>query len=329
MTVLGSGSWGSALAQHLTKVGHEVTLWGRSAEVLEAIEREHRNPRYFPDLPLSPALRVERDLLKAVADRALVVFAVPSKALPEVAKAASAAIAPGAVLVSTTKGLAADSNKPMTDVLAEQLGNDSRIAVLSGPSFAREVMMGLPTAVTMAAHQIETAKRAAAFFHIDEFRVYTSTDVIGVEYGGVLKNVFALAVGIADGLGMGSNARAALLCRGLAEMQRFTLAMGGEQSSVTGLSGLGDLLLTATGDLSRNRQVGLRLGRGEKLADILGSMTQVSEAIWVAPKIVATAKERGISVPIMEEVNHILNDHSDAKQSLRRLLARAPSAEGI
>lgn len=339
VAVLGAGSWGTALAQHLDRVGHSVTLWGRDEAVLQAIETTHINPRYFPNLKLSESIAVERDLLLAVKGKPLVVFSVPSRAMESVATAAAAALGQETLLVSTAKGLADNSLQSMSEVLERAVGlgaavkgaavkeGGSKVAVLSGPSFAREVLEGLPTAVTMAAKQLSVAQEAAAFFHLDSFRVYTSTDVIGVEYGGILKNIIAVAVGVADGLGMGNNARAALITRGLLEMQRLTLALGGEQNTVTGLSGLGDLLLTATGDLSRNRQFGLRLGHGETLEQVMSSMTQVAEGVLVASKAVEVADQHGIAVPIMEEVSRIVSGASTAKDSVRRLLSRAPTAE--
>lgn len=327
VAVLGAGSWGTALAQHLDRVGHEVTIWGRDKEVLDSIAKSHRNPHYFPDLPLSEKIRAEPDLAKAVAGKSLIVFAVPSDAMHEVAKAAKSNIQKGAVLCSTAKGLEDGTLKPMSDVLTAEFGPDAKVCVLSGPSFAKEVLVGLPTAVTMAAKNLDIAAEGAAYFHIDHFRVYTTDDVIGVEFGGVVKNVIALAIGLVEGMGMGANARAALLTRGLLEMQRLTLALGGQPVTITGLSGLGDLFLTATGDLSRNRQVGLRLGRGEKLADILESLGQVAESVKATPKVAAIAKRFNVKTPIIEEVDKILTGESKVEDSVRRLLARAPATE--
>ncbi|MFN8390434.1 MAG: NAD(P)H-dependent glycerol-3-phosphate dehydrogenase [Bdellovibrionota bacterium] len=327
VAVLGAGSWGTALAHHLARVGHRTILWGRDPELLRVIGAEHRNPRYFPDLPLSPEITVEADILKAVRDADAVVFAVPSGVLHEVLKNAKPNLRADAILVSTAKGLEDQTLQPMSAVLRGELGDHAQIAVLSGPSFAREVILGLPTAVTIAARSLETASAAAAFFHIDYFRVYTSRDVVGVEFGGIVKNVIALACGVVEGVGMGANARAALITRGLLEMQRITLALGGEAVTVTGLSGLGDLLLTATGDLSRNRQVGLRLGKGEKLTDIVSHLGQVAEAVRVTPKVAELARRHNVKAPIIEEVDRILSGQSSAAESVRKLLSRAPVLE--
>lgn len=217
----------------------------------------------------------------------------------------------------------------MTDVLAESCGDPSRVTVLSGPSFAREVIQGLPTAVTIAGHEAAAVNLAAQTFHNDYFRVYTSSDVVGVEFGGVLKNVIALAVGVLDGMGAGLNARAALITRGLAEMQRLTVALGGDPRTTVGLSGLGDLLLTSTGDLSRNRQVGVRLGKGETLAAVLGSMDQVAEAVTATAKVYSLARKFDVRTPIIDEVNALLSGTSQASDSARRLLSKVPSPERI
>ena len=327
VAVLGAGSWGTALANHLVTAGHECTIWGRDRAVLETIKSEHRNKRYFPDLDLRPELAVSFELAEAIADADMVVFAVPAPALPEVLAKAKPAFTKETLVISTAKGLHEHTLEPMSTVLEKELGALVRVAVLSGPSFAREVLLGLPTAVTMAARTIETANAAAGYFQMDCFRVYTSLDVAGVEFGGVVKNVIALAAGVVEGMGMGSNARAALITRGLVEMQRLSIALGGAPNTTMGLSGLGDLFLTATGDLSRNRQVGLRLGRGEKLPDILSSLGQVAEAVKVAPKIAELARRHHVRTPIIEEVDKILAGTSRVEDSVRTLLSRTPGAE--
>ena len=327
VTVLGAGSWGTALAQHLCRVGHEVTIWGRDEAVLESIRSASINSRYFPDLKLNECIKAEPNLTAAVEGRKMIVFAVPSFSLRSVARAAHPAVSPAAILVSSAKGLEEETLHPMSEALGAEFGKNMKVAVLSGPSFAREVLLGLPTAVTMAASKLSLANEAATYFHHEYFRVYTSEDVLGVEFGGVIKNVIALAAGVVEGMGMGSNARAALITRGLMEMQRVVVALGGKPETAMGLSGLGDLLLTATGDLSRNRQVGLRLGKGEKLADILASLKQIAEGVRVTPKVVELVHRANVEAPILEETNRFLSGESKIEDSVRRLLSRAQKAE--
>lgn len=327
VSVLGAGSWGTALAQHLARIGRSVTLWGRDEKVLESIARERKNSRYFPDLALSERILVEHSLERAVAHSDLLAFAVPSSSLPDVARALKAHVSPNTILLSTAKGLESGTLKPMSTMLQEEFGSDAKVAVLSGPSFAREVILGLPTAVTMASRDKTVAHEAASYFHSDTFRVYTTQDVIGVEFGGAVKNVIALASGVVEGRGMGANARAALVTRGLHEMQRLAVALGGQPATIVGLSGLGDLFLTATGDLSRNRQVGLRLGKGEKLEDILGSLKQTAEAVLVTPKVVELGRRLNVETPIVDEINNILSGRSGVEECVKRLLSRAPTAE--
>jgi len=325
--VLGAGSWGTALAHHLANGPAQVVLWGRDKTVLRSIAEGNKNPHYFPDIPLSPKIKVSEDLTDALDSASLVVFAVPSAATREIAKLVSPALPNEAIIVSTAKGLEQATSSTMISVLAEELPAHQKLSVLAGPSFALEVVQGLPTAVTIAAQESSVAESAAEFFHHSAFRIYTSTDVIGVELGGIIKNVIALAAGIVDGVGMGNNARAALITRGIAEMQRLVVAFGGNRRTVAGLSGLGDLLLTATGDLSRNRQVGLRLGKGESLEQIVNSLGQVAEAVKTAPKLYNLAKNKQVSVPIIEQVNAILEEKVSIEEALSILLAREQKAE--
>jgi glycerol-3-phosphate dehydrogenase (NAD(P)+) len=327
VAVLGAGSWGTALAHHLCRAGHETLLWGRDIEVLESIAAAHVNPHYLPDLELHPALKTEREIGRALTGRDCIVFAVPSNSLHEVLLLAKSTITPDQLIISTAKGLEDGTLRPMSAVLEHELSATAGIAVLSGPSFAREVVLGRPTAVTMAARSVETAAKAASYFHMDYFRIYTSSDIVGVEYGGLLKNVIALACGVVEGMGMGENARAALLTRGLLEMQRLTQALGGEPATVTGLSGLGDLILTATGNLSRNRRVGLLLGQGQQLPEIIAGLGQVAEAVRVAPMAAELARRHQVRAPIIEEVDKILSGQSSVQESVRKLLSRAPAEE--
>jgi glycerol-3-phosphate dehydrogenase (NAD(P)+) len=321
-TVIGCGSWGTGLAHHLSIVGHDVVLTGNEPEVLRAVAETHENPKYFPGCKLSERIKTTENLAQALEGAKLTVFAVPSFAMRSLASAARGVLSDSAIVVSVAKGLEAKTLKTMSRVLEDELKKPSRIAVLSGPSFSLEVIKGLPTAVTVAAHAHDVAKKAGSFFHYGYFRVYTSTDVVGVELGGAIKNVIAVAAGVVDGLGMGNNARAALITRGIVEMQRLIVACGGNARTVGGLSGLGDLLLTATGDLSRNRRVGLRLGQGEKLEDIVNSLGQVAEAVGTTKEALELARQHGIQVPIIEQVDAILSGKSAVKDAVKALLAR-------
>lgn len=293
ITILGSGAWGTALASHLKNAGHEVSLWSHRSEI-----------------------PVEGDAI---------LFAIPSFAFRETCKKVE--IPDSALLISCTKGLEKDSNKKMSDILEEEFSTNKNIAVLSGPSFAKEVKNNLPTAVVIASRDEAVAKKAAELFHFDNFRVYTSTDLIGVELGGALKNVIALASGMSDGLGLGANARAALITRGLSELRRIVVASGGQAETVSGLSGLGDLLLTATGDLSRNRQVGLKLGKGESLDKILGDLGAVAEGVETAKKALSLARESKVEVPITKEVCAVIEGKKSAKEALESLLSREMKEE--
>ncbi|MCC6932744.1 MAG: NAD(P)-dependent glycerol-3-phosphate dehydrogenase [Deltaproteobacteria bacterium] len=326
VTVLGAGSWGTALANHLSHVGHEVTIWSPELDVLSQIEAEQKNDKYFPGLILKK-MTVERDIERSLAQAQLIVVSVPSFAYREVSEHLKKVKDREALIVSTGKGLEEESLSRLTEVIQHELSGYQRVVALSGPSFALEVLKGLPTAVVIAAADLEIAKEAATYFHHDYFRVYPSIDIIGVEIGGAIKNIIALAVGVVDGAGMGNNARAALVTRGLAEIQRLVVAMGGDKLTIVGLSGLGDLLLTSTGDLSRNRRAGLALGQGEKLSDVLTKIGQVVEGVQTAPKAKRLAEKYGVIMPIVDEMNKLLKGETTAKESIATLLARAPNVE--
>ncbi len=327
ITVLGAGSWGTVLAHHLVMSGHEVTLWGRDAQILREVTNESSNRRYLGEAKLAAPIKAAERVTDAVSGAELVVVAIPSSGVRALMTELRGKIQPATMMVSATKGLERETNKTMSEVIGEALGGHLRVAVLSGPSFAREVVRGLPTAVTMAAVDISVAEEAARCFHHEYFRVYTSHDVIGVEFGGAVKNVIAIAVGVIDGAGMGANARAALITRGLAEIQRVVEAVGGNPATVMGLSGLGDLLLTATGDLSRNRRVGLELAKGEKLDKILTRLDQVAEGVETTDKVLSIARKHQVSTPIVEQVAKLIAGKVTAKESISALLARAPKTE--
>ena len=272
IAVIGAGSWGTALALLLSRKGRDVMLWGHRPSHVEQLASERQNSHYLAGYHFPASLSLTADLAAAVAGREVVVMVVPSHCYREVFARLKDHLSPGTIVVSATKGIENDSLMTMISVMEEELGDNPsgiHLAVLSGPSFAREVAAEKPTAVTVAAKDLGVAQSVQRVFFTERFRVYASTDVIGVELGGPLKNVVAIAAGISDGLGFGTNARAALITRGLAEITRLAVKMGGNPLTMSGLAGLGDLVLTCTGDLSRNRSVGLKLGEGKTLDDIL------------------------------------------------------------
>lgn len=305
--VLGSGSFGTCLAV-LAAERHDVTLWARRPELAEAINRERRNPRYLSEIELPPSVRATADLEEALRGRELVICAVPSHGVREVMSAASAYIHPGAILVSTVKGIEVDTWLTMDEVLRQVLdpAHHPRLVFLSGPSFAKEVAARKATAVTLASHDETFAVSAQASLSCPWFRCYSHDDVLGVELGGALKNVIAIAVGMSDGLGLGQNARAGLMTRGLREITRLGVEMGANPLTFLGLAGMGDLILTCTGDLSRNRTVGLALGRGRSLDDILGEMDQIAEGVRTTYGACALAEKMGVEMPISETVRDVL-----------------------
>lgn len=306
--VVGAGAWGTTLANLLAANGHRVRLWVREPARAVAMARERRNARYLPDVQLADSVEPVADLAEAVLDAEVVVSATPSHAVREVMTRAAPHLRQDAVVVSASKGIENDTLLRMTEVLAAILPPRpaGRLAVLSGPSFALEVSRGVPTAVTVAARDQTVAETAREAFATPRFRVYTSSDVVGVELGGAVKNIVALATGIADGLEYGHNARAALITRGLVEISRLGMALGGERLTFTGLAGLGDLVLTCTGDLSRNRTVGFRLGRGEGLPEILADMRSVAEGVRTTRSVRALAERIDVEMPITEQVHEML-----------------------
>lgn len=325
--VLGGGSWGTALSRLLTANGRDVRLWVRDPALAATIEEGRENPRYLPGVRLDDRIRVTADLAGALDEAALIVSALPSHVVRTVMAGAAAHVDGEAVVVSAAKGIEEGSLKRMTEVLEEVLGRAGGLAVLSGPSFAAEVARGVPTAVTVAAQDPEVAESVCEAFFAPRFRVYTSDDVVGVELGGSIKNVVAIATGIADGLEYGSNARAALITRGLAEISRLGTALGGQRLTFMGLAGLGDLVLTCTGDLSRNRTVGLRLGRGEKLEAILEDMKQVAEGVRSTRSVRDLAARNGIEMPIVEQVHEMLYYAKSPQVVVEELMTRESKPE--
>jgi glycerol-3-phosphate dehydrogenase (NAD(P)+) len=327
--VLGAGSWGTALANLLAGKGVETVLWGRDAYVADTIRGEHRNPRHLTEVALDPRLGATTDLEQALGGAAFVVAVVPSHVMRPVMTDAAAHLEPAAVVVSASKGIEVETLETMDGVLGEVLpaAVAERATFLSGPSFALEVGLGHPTAVTVASRSAEAAALAQELFQTPVFRVYTTPDVRGVELGGALKNVIAIAAGVVDGLGFGHNTRAALITRGLAEITRLGVALGADPLTFMGLAGMGDLILTCTGALSRNRSVGVELGRGRALEEILAGMTEVAEGVRTTKSAHALAHRTGIEMPIVEEVYGILYEGHGARDAVERLMLREPKAE--
>lgn len=327
VAVVGAGSWGTALANLLATNGHKTVLWSRGDEVASLINRKHENTVYLPGIRLAPDLVATTELREAVFGADLVVMVVPSHAMRTTIAAASGFLGDTTVIVSASKGIEDESCKTMFDVIADETGVPDRIAVLSGPSFAAEVAAGQPTVVVAAATSQALAERVQEDFASLTLRVYSSTDVIGVEIGGVVKNIMAIATGVSDGLGFGHNARAATITRGLAEIMRLAVSLGARPETLAGLSGVGDLVLTCTGDLSRNRQLGIRIGRGEKVGDILAGMRMVAEGVRNTKAVKTLAARQGIELPIVDVTYSVLYEGLAPEQGLARLFGRSLKPE--
>jgi glycerol-3-phosphate dehydrogenase (NAD(P)+) len=325
IAVLGAGAWGTALAVSLTG-RHETSLWARNATQVAEMASSRRNLRYLPDVPLPSSLHFGSDLAALLGAAELVLAVVPSSGLRPLLRDVNA-LAPGVPVVWACKGFEAGSRKLPHQVANDELDPDTPRGVLSGPSFAREVALGLPTALTLASLDDVFASQAALALHSHHLRVYASKDILGVELGGAVKNVLAIAAGISDGMGFGHNARAALITRGLAEITRLGLVLGGRQETFMGLAGMGDLILTCTGDLSRNRQVGLQLAQGKTLADILGGLGHVAEGVNTAQEVLSLAQQQQVEMPITEAVYQVLYQSLAPRTAVEGLLNRVPSAE--
>jgi len=325
-TVIGAGSWGTALAAQLVRQGHETVLWDRNPERCTHINTHHRNPRYLRDVDLPPGLRAESDLGACVDGAELVVPVVPSHALRSVLTTVRDRLSGDAHVCCATKGIEESTLENMHTVCTAELGHPERISMLYGPSFALEVAKGLPTAVVVAG-AATTAHVAADAFHGDAFRAYHTNDVVGVCVGGSIKNVMAIACGVSDGLGFGANARAGLITRGLAEITRLAVAMGADPLTMMGLAGIGDLVLTCTGNLSRNRRVGLALGEGRTLADILEELGEVAEGVSTAVSAHRLSRQLGVEMPISEQVYAMLHEDKPASEALSALMQRERRAE--
>jgi len=329
VAVIGAGSWGTALAKVLGDKGISVHLWGHRLEHVQSIARARENTTYLPGYPLPGNIKPTHDIAEAVAGKAMVVMVVPSHVYRDVFTAVTPHLAKNAAVLSATKGIENDSLMTMTAVMDDVLGpgHSTGLGVLSGPSFAKEVADQIPTAVTVGAAQIETATKFQELFFTERFRVYTSTDVIGLELGGPLKNIVAIAAGICDGLGYGTNTRAALITRGLAEITRMGVKMGANPLTFSGLAGLGDLVLTCTGDLSRNRTVGLALGKGKSLQNILDEMQMVAEGVKTTNSAWRLAQKIDVEMPILEQIYNVLYKNKPCSEAVKDLLARNQKEE--
>jgi len=327
--VLGAGSWGTALAKVLADNGYETRIWGRSRELLEAINAQHENSLYLPGIALPESVIGTPDIRDVMQGADVVALVVPSHAVRGLAFELRELLPRGVPIVNAMKGIENDSLELPSQILAGTLPRElhPQLTYLSGPSFAMEVAMGIPTAVLVAGKDLHFTHAAQHAFSNHRMRVYSTDDVIGVELGGALKNVIAIAAGIADGLGLGHNSRAALITRGLAEIGRLSSKLGGHPLTVAGLSGMGDLVLTCTGDLSRNRHVGIELGRGKKLPDILAEMTMVAEGVKTSKSAFELSRREGVAMPIVEGVHRILYEHGDPRLELHELMTRAPRPE--
>ncbi|NIP17063.1 MAG: NAD(P)H-dependent glycerol-3-phosphate dehydrogenase [Xanthomonadales bacterium] len=326
ISVLGAGPWGTALSMQLARGGSEVRLWDFEPEHIEEIAATGRNRRNFPDLDLPEGLSADASLESAVRSANIVLVAVPSHAFGGLLESIRPWL-PGKRLAWACKGFEPGTGRFLHEVASEVLGPGIPLAVVTGPSFAVEVARNLPTAVTVAGHDADFVGRFARALHHGNFRAYTIDDITGAELGGAVKNVMAIGTGICDGLGLGDNARAALITRGLAEMMRLGLALGARRETLMGLAGLGDLVLTCTGDLSRNRRLGLALGRGRGMVETMEEIGQVVEGVAAAREVRRLSKEHGVSMPISKQVHGILHQGWDPEEGVRRLLAREQKAE--
>lgn len=330
IAVIGGGAWGTGLAIVLGRKGtHRVRLWAHETDVCESITHRHINERFLPGRVISDSVTATNDLAEALSEAQIVVSVMPSQHCRGLFERMRPFIPPQAKIVSATKGLEESSLQRMTEVITQVLGGTHAVGALSGPTFAVEVARGDPTAITIASQDAALLSTVQTEFSDPSFRVYTNSDVIGVELGGALKNIIAIAAGICDGLGFGHNSAAALITRGLAEMTRLVVACGGRADTMAGLAGLGDLVLTCTGGLSRNRSVGVELGRGRKLPEIVAGMHgMVAEGIFTTTAAVGLAHARGVEMPITEQMHAILHHGKSPREAIHELMTRSGKSEG-
>lgn len=327
LAVLGAGSWGTALATLIARNGHDVILWSNSAEQVKVMRERACNVNFLPEIQFPDKLSVSANLGEVLAVSRDVMLAVPSEAFRSVLVDCRPLLQPHARLLWATKGFDPGSSKLLHQVAREICGDELSLAVISGPSFAHEVAAGLPTALTVASSDEGFSRDVARLLHSDTFRAYSSSDVVGVEVGGAVKNVLAIAAGISDGLGFGANARAALITRGLAEITRLGVALGGRVETFTGLAGLGDLVLTCTDDQSRNRRMGLALAQGESLEGVLKSIGQAVEGVQTAREVMQISQQLGIEMPITEQVYNVLYQQCLPRNAVMALFGRAQKSE--
>ncbi len=325
IAVIGAGSWGTTLASLLVEKGYDVSLWAREQDVTDEINEKSRNSIYLPEVPLPDGLKATSSIEEAVKKSRYVLSVVPTQFTRSVFQEAVNYLNGDEVIISASKGIEQGTLLMVSDILHEVTGKP--VAALSGPSFAKEVIRKLPTAATLAAADIDTGLLLQEIFNTSYFRVYTHTDIIGVEMGGALKNVVAIASGICDGLGLGHSARAALITRGLAEISRLGKAMGADPMTFSGLSGLGDLVLTCTGPLSRNYSVGVNLGKGRKLKEILSSTKSVAEGVATSLSAFELGQKKGVEMPIIEQVYEVLYRDKDPETAVLSLMNRALKSE--
>ena len=330
IAIIGAGAWGTGLAIVLGRKGtHRVRVWAYETEVCDTINQKRVNGRFLPGCPIPDCVTATNDLATALDQAQIVVSAVPSQHCRILFERMRPSIPPDALIVSATKGLEEDSLKRLTEVIAEVLSRrDAAIGALSGPSFAQEVARGDPTAVAIASSDTNLSRTVQQEFSDPRFRIYTNSDIVGVELGGALKNVVAIAAGICHGLGLGHNSVAALITRGLAEMTRLVTACGGRADTMAGLAGLGDLVLTCTGGLSRNRSVGVELGRGRTLTEIVAGMHgMVAEGIFTTTAAMGLAQQRGVEMPITEQMHAILQHGKSPREAIQELMTRSGKSE--
>jgi glycerol-3-phosphate dehydrogenase (NAD(P)+) len=325
--VIGAGSWGTALAVHLGASGRAVSLWARDAALVEDMRRRRASPAYLPDVTFPAGLVPSNDFDEALAGARYVIVAVPSHGLRDVVRRAAPHLSPGAILVSATKGLEADTFLRMSEVIDQETAGRHRIVVLSGPSFAGDVARQLPTALVAASTEAAAVQAVQREFRSDYFRLYGSDDVIGVETGAALKNVIAIAAGVVESMGLGHNAMSALITRGLVAMSRLACAMGGRRETLAGLSGLGDLVLTCTGTPSRNRHVGMELARGRDLSSILSGMRMVAEGVRTTSAALALGERHGVELPIIAQMADVLAGRRTPREAVGCLMLRPQRGE--
>jgi glycerol-3-phosphate dehydrogenase (NAD(P)+) len=327
IAVIGGGAWGTALAIHAARLGHPVRLWMREADLVARMSARRDNPLYLPGVRIPDGVEPTAVLEEAVRDAALVVAAVPTLHARAVYRRLAPALSPGAPILLAAKGIEEETLALPSEVAAQELGAGWPAAVLSGPSFAVEVARGVPTALVVASSEIALALRARDLLSSPSLRFYANRDPLGVQLAGALKNVIAIAAGVLDGLGAGHNTLAALVTRGLAEMRRLGVALGADPATFGGLAGLGDLVLTCTGELSRNRRVGQAIGRGERIEDIVGRSASVAEGVRTTPAALALARRAGVEMPIVEEVQRLLIGNGSPAEAVGRLMSRPLTSE--